>query len=161
MSFTKTWSGDWHRRILERIRQHGFDTVTEFANDRAGASLSMLADELGREDVAPAQLRSMLLDEASRTKTLPRLLRDLFVRELRHQLPAGWKYPLEDDSRYAVVSAIADWVAEFQDYINDEGKSAARRILLNTELPQGWLPEGPDDPVVVAFVERCLGRSPS
>ncbi len=161
MSYEKTWSGDWHSRILERVRQHGFDSVTDYANDRVGVSLDVLADELGPEDIAGAQLQCLLLEDAIRSNTVPRLLRDLFVRELREALPQGWKYPLDDDSRFRVVGAVADWVAEFQDHIDDQGKSAARRALLDAELPLGWLPDGPDDPVIVGFVDRCRGRAPS
>jgi hypothetical protein len=32
---------------------------------------------------------------------------------------------------------------------------------MDAEFPTGWLPEGPDDPVIVAFVDRCLGQAPS
>jgi hypothetical protein len=161
MSYEKTWSGDWHSRVLERVREHGFETVTDYANDRVGVSLDVLADELGPDDIAGAQLQCLLLEEATRSNAIPRLLRDLLVRELRDRLPQGWKYPLDDRSRYEVAAAIAAWVAEFQDHLDAEGKSSARRALLAAELPPGWLPDGPDDPVIVVFVNRCLGRAPS
>jgi hypothetical protein len=159
MSFERTWSGDWHGRILERVRQCGFNTAN--ANDRVGVPLLTLAHDLGPDDIAAAQLQSVLLDEAQRTNTVPRLLRDLLVRELHYRLPEGWTNPLDDRTRYEVVAAIAAWWAEFRDHLDAEGKAAARRALLEMDLPVGWLPEGPNDPVIVAFVDRCLGRQPS
>lgn len=161
MSFAKTWSGDWHGRVLERVQQHGFETVTQYADQRPGVSLIALADELGSDDVAAAQIRSVLVAEAVRTRTIPHALRDLFVRELRQSLPQGWKYPLDDASRSEVAGALADWETELQDHLDEERVFKAGQDLLNAELPTGWLPEGPDDPVIVAFVERCLGRAPS
>ncbi len=161
MSYEKTWSGDWHSRILERVRQRGFDTVTAYANDRVGVSLDVLADELGPEDIAGAQLQCLLLEEATRSNTVPRLLRDLFVRELRDRLPQGWNYPLDDRSRYEVAAALAHWGTELKDHLDDERTFAAGQDLLDAELPLGWLPDGPDDPVIVGFVDRCRGRAPS
>ena len=96
MSFAKIWSGDWHGRVLERVRQRGFETVTQYASERPGVSLIVLADELGSEEIACAQLRLLLVEEAIRTGTVPRVLRDLLVRELHYALPHGWKYPLDD-----------------------------------------------------------------
>lgn len=161
MSFGKTWSGDWHSRILERVRLRGFETITQYTNDRVGVSLLVLAAELGPDDVAAAQLRSMLVDEAVRTNTVPRVLRDLFVRELRAALPQGWTHPLDDESRSRVIGALARWETELEEHLEEELTFTAGRGLLNTELPTGWLPEGPDDPVIVSFVDRCLGRAPS
>jgi hypothetical protein len=161
VSYEKTWSGDWHGRILNRVRQRGFEDVTQYASARVGVSLLVLADDLGPEDVAAAQLRSMLVDEAIRTNTVPRVLRDLFVRELRAALPEGWKYPLDDASRSEVAGAIGDWKSEIKDHLDEESTFPAGQALLNAELPTGWLPDGPDDPVIIAFVDRCLGRVPS
>ncbi len=160
MSYEKTWSGDWHGRILERVRERGFETLTEYASDRAGVSLVSLADELG-PDIAAAQLRGVLLEEAVRRNTVPRLLRDLFVRELRDRLPQGWNYPLDDESRSEIAGALAHWETELKDHLDDERTFAAGQALLDAELPSGWLPDGPDDPVIVAFVDRCLGHAPS
>jgi hypothetical protein len=159
--YAKTWSGDWHARILERVQQLGFTTVTQYAAARIGISLLDLAKELGRDDVAGEQIRSILIDEAVRTNTIPRALRDLFVRELCYALPDGWVYPLQDEPRSEVAGALARWKVDHQAHLDGTSTFQAGQDLLNAELPAGWLPDGPDDPVIVAYVDRCLGRAPS
>jgi hypothetical protein len=159
--YQKTWSGDWHARVLDRVQQLGFCTVTQYVAERPGVSLLALAQELGTEDIAAVQVMCMLLEEAIRTNTLPRLLRDLFERELRKALPEGWTQPLDDATRYQVAGAISGWYAELQDHLDHAATMAAGKALLSTELPAGWLPDGPDDPVIITFVDRCLGRAPS
>jgi hypothetical protein len=161
VSFKETWSGDWHSRVLERVRQLGFETVTQYADKRPGVSLPVLAEELGPGDVAATQIRSILVEEAIRTHTVPRVLRDLLVRELRQGLPQGWKYPPDDRSHSMVVRTLGRWELELKDHLDDKATLVAGRELMNAELPTGWLPGGPDDPVIVAFVDRCLGRQPS
>lgn len=161
MSYAKTWSGDWHGRILERVQQRGFSTVTQYAIDRPGVSLLVLATELGSDDVAAAQIRTLLVDEAIRTHTVPRVLRDLLTRELHDALPHGWRYPLDYESRSQVARALARWKTELEDHIDHELTFKAGQDLMNAEFPTGWLPEGPEDPIIVAFVDRCLGRAPS
>ncbi|HWO21848.1 MAG TPA: hypothetical protein VNO30_23925 [Kofleriaceae bacterium] len=161
--YQKTWSGDWHARVLERAQRLGFATVTQYAAARVGVSLVDLAEELAsaNEDVAGVQVMWILVEEAIRTNTVPRVLRDLFVRELRQALPQGWKFPLDDASRCDVAGAVAGWKVELKEHLDDKATSMAGRELLNAELPDGWLPAGPDDPVIVSFVERCRGRAPS
>jgi hypothetical protein len=166
VSYARTWSGDWHSRILERVQQRGFETVTQYASARPGVSLIALADELGSGEIAATQIRSLLVEEAIRTHTIPHVLCDLLVRELHYALPPGWKYPLDDEARSKVARALARWETELQithhlDCFNDEMTFKAGQDLIDAEFPTGWLPKGPDDPVIVAFVERCLGRAPS
>jgi hypothetical protein len=160
--YAKTWSGDWYARILERVQQLGFATVTQYAAARVGVSLIDLAEELGQDDVAGIQIMDMLVEEAVRTNTIPRVLRDLFVRELRWALPQGWRAPLDDEARSEVAGALARWEVELKAHLPDEEVTfTAGQDFMNAELPVGWLPDGPDDPVIVAFVDRCLGRAPS
>jgi hypothetical protein len=166
VSYAKIRSGDWHGRVLERVRRRGFKTVTQYASNRPGVSLIVLADELGSDDIAAAQIRSLLVEEAISSRTVPRVLRDLLVRELHYALPHGWKFPLDDASRSEVAGALARWETELQithhlDCFDEEMTFNAGQDLMNAELPTGWLPEGPDDPVIIAFVDRCLGRVPS
>jgi hypothetical protein len=143
------------------VKQFGFDNVMEYAANRAGVSLVALAKELGSDDVAGAQIMLVLLDEAIRANTLSPLLRDLLLRALVQALPQGWKQPLGDESQFFLAGAISDWYVELQDHLNQDATIEAGRDLLETELPNGWLPNSPDDPVIVAFVDRCLGRAPS
>jgi hypothetical protein len=148
------------------VRQRGFDSVTQYASVRPGVSLIVLADELGPGDIAAAQLRSLLVEEAIRTGTVPRVLRDLLVRELHYALPHGWQNPLDDASRSEVAGALARWqteleIAHYLECFNEEMTFEAGQDLIDAELPTGWLPEGPEDPVIVTFVDRCLGRAPS
>lgn len=166
MSFAKAWYGDWHGRILERVRRRGFSTVTQYAGECPGVSLWALARELGPDDVAAVQIRTVLIEEAIRNRTVPRALRDLLVRELRASLPGGWCAPLDGVARREVAGALASWKAELTiedrlDCFDDEMTFEAGQRLLEAELPDGWLPAGPDDPIIVAFVDRCLGRAPS
>lgn len=159
--YQKTWSGDWHARILERVQRLGFATVTAYGAQRMGCSLIDLAEELGSDDVAGVQVMCLLLEEAIRANTLSRALRDLFIRWLREAIPEGWKSPVDDEFRFVASGAISGWYAELREYLDDEATTTAGKDFLNAELPTGWLPDGPDDPVIVAFVDRCLGRAPS
>lgn len=166
MSFAKAWSGDWHGRIVERVNQRGFATLMQFAGECPGVSLWALAHELGPEDVAAVQIRSVLVDEAVKMRMVPHVLRDLLVRELRSALPTGWRSPLDEHARYQVGGALASWKAELtiEDQLHcfdDDMTFEAGQRLLDAELPDGWLPEGPSDPIIVVFVERCLGHAPS
>ena len=166
MVLEKAWSGDWHGRILERVSQRGFQTVTRYASERPGVSLRALARELGAGDVAAAQIRTILVAEALRTGTVPRVLRDLLVRRLRQSLPGGWQHPLGGAARSRVGRALATWLAElrFAEHLHcfdEEMVFEAGQRFMSADLPAGWLPEGPDDPVVTMFVDRCLGRAPS
>jgi hypothetical protein len=166
VSFEKAWSGDWYGRILDRVHKRGFETVAQFIGERPGTSLLVLAKELGTDDVAAAQIRSILVQEAIRSNTVPRALRDLLVRELRQGLPQGWKSPPDDESRSKIARAVARWKTDLKiedhlDCFDDEMSFKASQDLLKAELPTGWLPEGPDDPLIIAFVDRCLGRVPS
>jgi hypothetical protein len=161
VTYAKTWSGDWHGRILERVRERGFETLTQYANAHIGVPLLVLANELGPDDIAAVQVESVLVQEALRTNTIPRVLRDLFVRELRERLPEGWKYPLDEETRFNVVSAIVEWETQLEAHLDKASRFAAGQAFLNSEFPNGWLPEGPDDPVIIAFVDRCRGRTPS
>lgn len=161
MSFEQAWSGDWRERILARVRQRGFETITQYMRARPGISLIKLADELGTDDVAGAQIRAMYVAEAVRSRTIPRILRDLFVRELRARLPDGWRRPLDDAARSEVAGVLGHWETELQEHLDAGRTYRAGQELLSAELPDGWLPGGPDDPVIVAFVDRCLGAAPA
>jgi hypothetical protein len=164
LSIAKIWSGDWHGRILERVHARGFATVTQYAEANPDVSLLVLAEDLGPDDVASGQIRSILVDEAVQIGSVSRLLRDLFVRELCYSLSHGWRHPLDAKARARVARVLAFWRAELEfedllDCIDEESLLKAGQDFMDAERPTGWLPDGPDDPVIIAFVERCLRRA--
>ena len=125
-------------------------------------SLLALAQAARTDDVAAVQVMCMLLEEAIRTNTLTRLLRDLFERELRKALPEGWKQPLDDTTRYRSLARSSGWYSELPGSPRSRCyHGSGKEVSLSAELPAGWLPDGPDDPVIITFVDRCFGRAPS
>jgi hypothetical protein len=160
-SSPRPWSDDWYGRLLERVHQRGFQTVTQYVGERPGVSLIVLADELGPGDVLAGQIRAIFIEDAIRTHTLPYALRDLIDRELRRALPQGWPSRRDKATRAALSDAIANWQYDVKKHLDGWTRIQAAQALMDAELPAGWLPDGPDDPVLIAYVDRCLGGTPS
>jgi hypothetical protein len=157
------WSGDWRARIRERLREKGFASVAAFVDARPKASLLGLATELGQatesglKDVAAVQLERMLLDEAKASGTLERRARDLLARRLHAELPEGWRREWIDTPGdvttpfFRLGRALSPWCAGLGTYL-PECSDAADRVFLamsHAAFPEGWLPSGPDDPLLV------------
>ncbi len=164
MSFKEAWSGDWHDRILERVRQRGFQTVTQYADERPLDSLYVLAKDLGMEDIAAVQVRSLLIEEGIRTRTLPRTSSRSARSRATRGPSRGLEAPLDDATGSEVVGVLVRWrtlseIGDNLDCFDRESTFKAGRDFMQAELPTGWLPEGPDDPVIITFVDRCLGRA--
>jgi hypothetical protein len=146
---------------MERVHGRGFQTVAQYLGERPGVSLIVLAAELGPGDIEAGQLRAILIEDAIRTHTLPHALRDLIDRELRRALPQGWPSRRDKATRVALCEVIASWQYDVKKHLDGWTRIQAAQALMDAELPAGWLPQGPDDPVLIAYVDRCLGRSPS
>lgn len=149
-----SWRGDWHRRMYQILVDRGFSTLTDFARARPTATLKALADELGVGDVAPIQVQWTLVEEARAAGTLEACARDLLVRCLR-EVPAGW--PAEQG--YVPQTDVRGQLIEWQVALSEERYDAAldlmtQTLLDATDIPVGWLPTSPDDPIVVRLFER-------
>jgi hypothetical protein len=139
------WVGDWKKRIRERIALLGFQTVGDFIESKQGVSLLRLADEVGKEDVAADQLMRMYRDEASHDEqSFTRFSRSMFSRYIRDTVLDGWRAP----NTFQRAHAFAQWCGA----VGEARKPAARRVwhALMAIAPEGWLPSGTDDPVLVA-----------
>ncbi len=144
MTDGSSWLGNWRARLYERVRERGYTSVTAFAEARPTASLVALAEELGKDDVAGAQVFGVLVDEADRSHRLTRLVRGQLVRELWEVLPDGWPAVLDDTNRFKVAMALGSWFA----YTPETHKERVNQMgdaLLATPPPAGWRPLGPDD----------------
>ncbi|MFY0565049.1 NUDIX hydrolase [Archangium lansingense] len=144
MSDGHAWQGHWKVRLYERVRERGFTSLTAFAEARPAVPLYLLAEELGKDDVAGVQVLSGLLAEAERSHRVTRFERDVLVRQLSQSLPEGWPAVMDDANRFKVAKALARWIG----YTPEAHQDRARQImaaLLATPPPPGWRPLGPDD----------------
>jgi hypothetical protein len=144
MSNGRAWQGNVKARLYERVRDRGYDSLTAFAKARPAVPLYLLAEELGKDDVAAVQVLSGLLAEAEQCNQVTRFVRDVLVRELSESLPDGWPAVLDDATRGEVAMALGTWTA-YTPTTHKERVSKAGDALLATPPPPGWRPLGPDD----------------
>lgn len=144
MSDGRAWQGDVKARLYERVRERGYDSLTAFAESRPAVPLYLLAEELGKDDVAAVQVLSGLLAEAEQRKQVTRFVRDVLVRELSESLPNGWPAVLDRKSRGEIAMALSTWAAYSPETHQERVDRAGDALLANPPAP-GWRPLGPDD----------------
>jgi hypothetical protein len=144
MSGGDAWRGNVKARLYERVRERGYDSLTAFAEARPAVPLYVLADELGKDDVAAVQVLSGLLGEAEQRRQVTRFVRDVLVRLLSESLPRGWPAVLDDTNRFNVAEALGSWFA-YTPETHQERVDQAGDALLATPPPPGWRPLSPDD----------------
>jgi len=151
MSDGRAWQGNVKVRLYERVHQRGYASLTAFAEARPAVPLYLLAEELGKDDVAAVQVLSGLLGEAEQRKQVTRFVRDVLVRELSEGLPNGWPAVLNDANRFEVAKALSSWIA----YTPATHQDRARQVsaaLLAKQPPPGWRPLGPDDELLLTLL---------
>ncbi|PTL75909.1 NUDIX hydrolase [Vitiosangium sp. GDMCC 1.1324] len=151
MSDGGAWRGNIRARLYERVRERGYDSLTAFAEARPAVPLYVLADELGKDDVAAVQVFSGLLAEAERRKQVTRLVRDVLVRELAESLPEGWPAVMDDANRFKVAEALGSWFA-YTPETHRERADQVMAALRATPPPPGWRPLGPDDELLLTLL---------
>lgn len=170
------WEGDWKARLAERLAEHGFATISAFADSRPGTAPKALTDELRRMidagggvlagDLAPVQLLWALLDEAKAGHRIEQRARDLFVRGLRDALPKGWppaRGETSPETRKPLGLALILWSGDIRSHLPEYATTvtaAADAFLTDRSIPVGWLPTSVDDPLLVELFRRHW-REPS
>jgi hypothetical protein len=152
MTEEHSWHGNWKVRLYERVRGRGYTSLTAFAEARPTASLVELAEELGEDGVNAVQVFSGLVAEAERSpRKLTRLVRGQLVRELSESLPGGWPVVMNDETRFAIATALGLWSA----YTPETHQAHVERVkamLRTTPPPPGWRPLGPDDELILTLL---------
>ncbi|WP_257455635.1 NUDIX hydrolase [Archangium lipolyticum] len=151
MSDGGAWRGNIRARLYERVRERGYDSLTAFAEARPAVPLYVLADELGKDDVAAVQVFSGLLAEAERRKQVTHLVRDVLVRELAESLPEGWPAVMDNANRFKVAEALGSWFA-YTPETHRERADQVMAALRATPPPPGWRPLGPDDELLLTLL---------
>jgi hypothetical protein len=144
MNDGRSWQGNWKVRLYERVRERGFTSLTAFAEARPAVPLYVLAEELGKDDVAGVQVLGELLAEAEQRRQVTRFVRDVLVRLLSQSLPEGWPVVLDDEASLEVAIVLGSWVA-YTPETHKQRADQAGTALLATPPPPGWRPLGPDD----------------
>jgi hypothetical protein len=166
------WVGDWKARIRERLARHGYTSLHDFMTQNPGRPYEVLTDSLG-SDLAPIQLIWMQLEDAVREDNLRWAAMDALARELTHHLRTGWvcDLPIPQDNepadtgvtqpnqdeghrrhRFQTAGVFASWSTQIELVDNDAASALAAvwNALNSLHPPIGWLPSGPDDPLIVA-----------
>jgi hypothetical protein len=152
---TGVWHPDWRKRVQQHVRERGFNTVTAFADSQPTTSLLDLAALLG-DDVGADDIERVLVDEAEEAGTIRRCAMSLFVRRLNQKLPGGW--PTEWTSGFSgTTMRLSSACSSVAIALPGPCRNACDRVsdaLLKARnegigIPAGWLPEGPDDPILV------------
>lgn len=144
MSAKHPWEGNWRARLYERVRERGYASLTALIDDRPATPLHVVADELGKGDIAAVQLVGELFAEAERRNQVTRFVRDILVREFSDGLPQGWPPVLDDANRFEVALVLARWMGYTPDPFQERARQVAARLLAMPPSP-GWRPLGPDD----------------
>lgn len=144
MSRGSAWQGNVKARLYERVRERGYDSLTAFAAARPAVPLHLLAEELGKDDVAGVQVLSGLLAEAEQRKQVTRFVRDVFTRLWSQSVPDGWPAVMDDANRFKVAEALGSWSA-YTPETHEKRVEQARAALRASPPPAGWRPLGPDD----------------
>jgi hypothetical protein len=151
MSDGRAWQGNVKARLYERVRERGYESLTAFAEARPAVPLYLLADELGKDDVAGVQVLSGLLAEAEQRKQVTRFVRDVLVRMLSESVPDGWPAVMDEANRFKVAEALGSWSA-YTPETHEKRVERARAALRATPPPPGWRPLGPDDELLLTLL---------
>lgn len=148
MSEGKSWTGDWKKRLYERVHGLGYESLTDFSCDHPTASTVALAEKLGKEDINAVQIVSGLLSEAEQTKKVSRFIRDMFVRHFYEYLPNGWPDIIDDKSRFDISGALSTWISYIPEATQDRAEKTALDLMANPP-PARWKPFGPNDELLI------------
>jgi hypothetical protein len=136
------------------VFQRDFRSVTAFADSRPTDTLKQLSEELASENDVAGQLESLLRYEAQETGRVHRFARSALARQVHEHFPQGWMRG--DRADWYRASVYSDW----RGCVGEEYNAPTDRVWdsLKKIARVGWLPSGPDDPIIVqAFRE---GRFP-
>ena len=145
----------------KRLLELGFDTLGSFLDQRRGVGVVRLAEEMGSAFVG-VDLARAILEQAHRKgpAALRAAARDLLARHLREILVAGWGRPRPDelagiDADTINYSAVGTWQVQVA-ATNRTLRAATQAVAeaLDKVAPEGWLPAGADDPVLVSAFDR-------
>jgi hypothetical protein len=139
------WRGGWRKRLADLLRRKGFGSLTSYAQAKPLETLGHMVEDLGAGDVAAVQLQWILVEEARKCGTLRECARDLLIRLLR-EVDGGWPGGNGWEERTDVRFVLIEWGGSLRDEgYNNAMRKIVETLLLETNIPKGWIPEGLND----------------
>ena len=142
----------WPERVARLVRAMGYPNLQSFLAARPVATYFDVADEIGH-DVAPIQVLCVQFQEAKLINAVRRAAMDSLSRRVLQEFPQGWG--IDERAEYRAASALSTWTASIvvsgdcEDYEN-----RLDNIADSLQPPTGWIPIGPDDPVITAAFDQ-------
>lgn len=155
---------DWTEILSRALETRGFASLGAYADRWPEVSLAQLAADLAG-DIPPVVLEQKLITEARATGAMERCARGLLARRLRAELPDGWQNGGTEsddhagDQRSRLSSVFLDLEMAFPGAYED-AIVRVQRALAAADLPSGWLPDGPDDPVLLELFASYWSARP-
>lgn len=149
------WSADWTSKTLKRVREKGAENLLDFLSSRPAVPYLMLAKELG-PDIAAIQLVRLQFAETGERYSIRSAVMDAAARLCHEHLKRGWGKGVHVDFNTAGV--YADIVSYLKMRENADAFVAKWNVvwqaIKDMHPPEGWLPSGPADSVLVAAFEK-------
>ena len=150
--FDHPWIPDWPDRVTGLVQSMGYPDLESFLATMPAVSYIDVADEIGH-GVAPIQVLCVQFKEAKSRNVVRRAAMDALTRHAIEQFPIGWG--IDERPEYRAASALGNWTASSV-VSGDCGEyeNLLQRIAHSFKPPKGWIPTGPDDPVIIAAFEE-------
>lgn len=148
------WSQESLGRIDQAIQTLGFANLSQFLALVPARPYGEISKQLG--DVAPIQIIAVQFQEAKAAGRIRDAAKDSLCRNLVEQLPNGWQKG--ENADWQTVRALSSWTSEIQVTGEcEELKSTLLNVakcLREVPPPTGWIPTGPDDPIIGAAFDK-------
>src|SRR5262249_16186394 len=143
-----TWSPDWQDRLLDRVRSLGYSKISVLLAAMPSRPYVEIARRLG-SNVPPIQVLAVQFREAKAEGTVREAAKDSLAPRITDELPGGWG--IGENAEYRMASALADWASSVTVSGEcDDLEPTINGIMRSFRAPTGWLPNGPDDPIIEA-----------
>ncbi len=155
------WTGEWQRRLKDKLAARGFDTVRSLLAARESRTFGDLASEL-EPDVAPVQVEMLFLRESLAEGRLVEAAAECLARMVIERFPRGWGTGTRLD--YRTAGLLVDWVSDMLSDIEQAElsephlKAVVDALKDSVQPPKGWLPKNGQDPLIQRAFEIGLGQ---
>jgi len=150
------WSEGWQNRLLAEVTSRGYPSLIDFLRASPGLPYLELSSRFA-SSVAAMQISRLQFEGAVTESEARWAARDSLARTVNDRFPNGWR--IGDKPDYDQAGTFADWctLIEVDAMHLPQAVHYAERVwekLQQLDIPPGWQPSGPDDPIIVrAFDE--------